>query len=165
VIEVIDQGAPLAFTFPDLLRYAGPGSPAGVAVSYQAMRLSFSQLNPDGPVERREMTIDTAFRGPGARDGFELVTRAVTEGRYHVTNSLERPGRGITLEQFVFRFVYRDRALTLLVRDGMISDQFIALARTEGRSAEDERRFTALKQAHAERLLATPPADIFDLER
>ena len=30
------------------------------------------------PPERRDITIETAFPGPGARDVFELVTRAVT---------------------------------------------------------------------------------------
>ena len=33
----------------------------------------------------------TAFGGPGARDAFALVTRAVTEGRYDVDASLARP--------------------------------------------------------------------------
>ena len=62
----------------------------------------------------------TAFAGPGARDGFELVTRAVTDGRYTVDPALARPERGTTLERFVFRLGYRDRAVTLAVREGFV---------------------------------------------
>lgn len=163
-LEVVDQATPLRFTFEDMLRYAGPGSPAGVAVAYQAMRLAFGLLDPGQPVQRREVMIETAFRGPGARDGFELVTRSLTEGRYVVTATLERPERGTTLEQFVFRFAYRGRSCTLLVGEGLVSDEFIALARKADRTPEDERHFTNLKQAHADALLAERPEDVFEVD-
>jgi len=163
VIEVDDASTRLQFSFEDMLRYSGPGSPAGVAVAYQAMRLAFPLLGPDGPLERRAIGIETAFRGPGARDAFELVTRGLTEGRYLVTATLERPERGTTLEQFVFRFRYRDDAVTLLVRPGMVSDEFIGLARTDDRTPEDERRFTELKAAHADAVLAAAPGEVFEL--
>ncbi len=163
-LQVVDQGALLDFSFEDLLRYGGPGSPAGIAVAYQAMRLAFPIVSPGQPLVRREVTIETAFRGPGARDGFELVTRAVTGGRYLVTAALEHPERGTTLEQFVFRFVYSGRVCTLLVREGMVTDEFIAMARKAVRTPEDERHFTALKQGHADLLLASGPEDVFDLD-
>jgi hypothetical protein len=108
--------------------------------------------------------IDTAFRGPGARDGFELVTRGLTDGRYVVDAGLERPERGTTLEQFVFHFGYRGAGCTLLVRKGQITDEFVALARTKDLSPEDERRFTAMKQDLADRLMAAPAIDVFDVE-
>jgi hypothetical protein len=162
-IEVTDQGTLLQFSFDDLLRYAGPGSPAGVAVAYQAMRLAFPLLAP-APLDRREVTIETAFRGPGARDGFELVTRGLTDGRYVVTATLEHSERGNTLAQFVFRFLYRGQACTLLVRPGMVTDEFIAMARKPDRSAEDERYFSALKQTHADLVLANQPEDVFEVE-
>lgn len=162
-IEVVDHGTRLQFSFDDMLRYAGPGSPAGVAVAYQAMRLAFSLLAPGQPPARREVTIETAFRGPGARDGFELVTRSLTEDRYIVTAALECPERGPTLEQFVFRLLYRDGACTLMVRQGLVTDEFVALARKEDRTPDDERYFTALKQTHADRLIANRPEDVFEV--
>jgi len=164
LIEMLDDGSRLRFSFDDMLRYAGPGSPAGVALAYQAMRLAFPRLDPDQPLQRREIAIDTAFRGPGARDGFELVTRGLTEGRYLVTPDLERPERGTTLEQFVWRFRYRDRADTMAIREGLVTDEFIALARTEGRTTAEEQHFTDLKRALAERLLAQRPEDVFDVD-
>lgn len=163
-IDVVDEGTNLAFTFEEMLRYSGPGSPAGVALAYQAMRCGFPMLDPDGPIERREMRIDTPFRGPGARDGFELVTRSVTEGRYLIDLSLERPERGETLEAFVFRMTYRDRKVTLLVQEGLVTDEFVSLARKDDRSGEDERHLCELKRELSELLLAAAPAEVFDTE-
>jgi hypothetical protein len=162
-LRVADQGTQLSFFFLDLLRYAGPGSPASLAMAYQAMRLSFPLLDGGKSLVRREIGIETAYRGPGARDGFELVTRAVTEGRYLVIPTLEHPERGVTLQKFVFRVAYHDQGCTLLVRPGMVDDEFMAMARTAERSEEDEQRFTEMKAAHMSRLLAAQPDEVFEV--
>ncbi len=73
-----------------------------LVAAFKAMQRAFPLLDPDGPVERREITVDTAFRGPGGRDAFEMVTRAVTEDRFVIDPTLERPHRGRTLERYVF---------------------------------------------------------------
>src|SRR3954447_26103816 len=77
-LVVVDDGRRLAFSFADLMRYHGPGSPGGVAHAFKVMERALPLLDPAGPVERREVLVETAFGGPGARDAFELVTRAVT---------------------------------------------------------------------------------------
>jgi hypothetical protein len=162
-IRVVDHGTQLRFSFPELLRYAGPGSPASLAMAYQAMRLSFPLLDGGKSLVRREIGIETAYRGPGARDGFELVTRAVTGGRYLVNPALEHPERGVTLHKFVFRVAYHDRGCTLLVRPGMVDDEFMALARTAERSAQDAQRFTEMKLAQMSRLLSAQPDEVFEV--
>ncbi len=163
-LQVLDGKLLIPFTFQEMLNYSGPGSPGGVAMAFKAMELAFSLLDPSGPLERREVVIHTAFRGPGARDGFELVTRGLTEGRYVVDAGLERPERGTTLEQFVFHFNYRGTGFTLLVKEGQVTDEFIALARSKDLTPADEQRFTALKQDLADRLMAGTAADVFDVE-
>jgi hypothetical protein len=163
-LEVVDEGTRLAFTFDEMLRYSGPGSPAGVAMAFKVMELAFPLLGPHGPLERRRIVVETAFRGPGARDGFELVTRGLTEGRYIVDEALERPERGVTLAQFVFRPRYGDTAITLLVREGQVTDEFVEMARKPDRTEADEAHFTALKQGMADRLMASAPEDIFEVE-
>jgi hypothetical protein len=163
-IEVLEGGVLLGFSFPEMLRYSGPGSPGGVAMAFKAMELAFPLLDPGGPVERRQVVITTAFRGPGARDAFELVTRGLTEGRYVVDAGLERPERGTNLEQFVFHLDYRGAGCTLLTAEGWISDEFIALARTPDPTPEEARRFVEVKQELADRLMASPAGDVFDVE-
>jgi hypothetical protein len=159
---VVDRGRRLAFTFADLMRYHGPGSPGGVAHAFKVIERALPLLDPSGPVERREVVVETAFGGPGARDAFELVTRAVTEDRYRVDLALARPERGPALERFVFRLTYRDRTGTLAVREGYVTDEFIALARHDGRSAVDEERLDVLKREMAERVMAASAADVYD---
>lgn len=162
-LELLDHGMPIAFSFEDLMRYHGPGSPGGVAHAFKVLERALPLLDPSGPVERRDLLVDTAFRGPGARDAIELVTRAVTGGRYVVDPALARPERGRTLERFVFRLSYRGRAVTLLLREGFVTDEFIDLARTDPRTNEQERKLDVLKREMAERVMAAPAAGVYDV--
>jgi len=162
-IDVLDRGRLLAFSFEDLLKYHGPGSPGGVAQAFKILERGLPLLDPDGPPERREIHVRTAFGGPGARDAFELVTRAVTGERYVVDAALARPERGRAMERFVFELTYRDRTTTLIVREGIVPDEFIALARTDPRTDEQEERFAQLKLDMVERLLPMPADEVYDV--
>jgi hypothetical protein len=163
-LEVVDRGTPLAFTIEDLMRYHGPTSPGGVAHGFKVLERALPLLAPAGRCERREVAIATAFGGPGARDAFELVLRAVTGDRYHLDPGLARPDRGRALERFVFRLAHRGRIATLAVRDGYVGDEFIDLARTEGRTAAQERRLGVLKREMADRVLAAPADAVYDAD-
>jgi hypothetical protein len=162
-IELVDRGRSLRFSFHDLLKYHGPGSPGGVAHGFKVLERALPLLDPDAPCERRAIAIDTAFGGPGARDAFELVTRAATEGRYRVDPALARPERGRALEQFVFRLSYGERLVTLELRPGLVSDEFIDLVRTDERSEDQERRLHLLKLEMADRLTALPATEVYDV--
>ena len=163
-IEVQEQGTAVAFSFEEMLRYSGPGSPGGVALGLKMMERAFPLVEPDGLVERREVVVQTAFRGPGARDACELVTRGLTEGRYVVDPELERPERGHTLRTFAFRVSYRDSTVSLLLREGLVTDEFVGLAQTPELTAEEQQHFATMKQALADQLMATRAADVFDVE-
>ena len=162
VLEVVDGGRALAFGFEDLMRYHGPGSPGGVAHAFKVLERALPLLDPAAPPERREIVVATAFGGPGARDAFELVTRAVTEGRYTVDPALARPERGRTLERFVFRLAYRGRVVTLAVREGFVPDELIELARRSARTPTEEARLDAAKREVAERTMAAAAAEVYD---
>jgi hypothetical protein len=161
-IVVLDSGWPVRFTFEDMMRYHGPGSPGGVAHAFKVLELALPLLAPGGPPERRELTVATAFGGPGARDAFELVARAVTEGRYVVDGALERPERGRTLERFVFRLGYRERAVTLQVREGYVPDELIDLARNPQRTESENARFDAVKREMADTVMAAPAGAVYE---
>ncbi len=161
-IAVIDRGTQLSFTLEDLMRYHGPGSPGGVAHAFKVMERAWPLLDPEGAPERREISIVTSFGGPGARDAFELVTRAVTEQRYVLDAGLERPELGLTRERFVFRLGYRGRTATLVLRDGYVTEEFIELARRQGRSAAEEARLDTLKLEMADRVMGAAAEDVYD---
>lgn len=163
-IEVRDEGQAIVFSFDEMLRYSGPGSPGGVALGFKLMERAFPLLDPDGPVERREVVVAAAFRGPGARDACELVTRGLTDGRYIVDPAVERPERGHTLETYAFRVGYRQRSLSLLLREGVVTDEFVALVQKQDRTPDEEDHLTVLKQQLADRLMSRPAIEVFDVE-
>ena len=157
----MDQGRPVAFSFEDMLRYHGPGSPGGVAHAFKVLERALPLLAERGRAERREITVRTAFGGPGARDAFELATRAVTEDRYVVDRALARPERGPALERFVFRLGHRDRTVTLILRAGYVTEEFITLTRRDDRAPEDERRLARWKLEMAERVMAAAADEVY----
>ena len=163
-IEVTDQGATLCYTFEDLMHYHGPGSPGGVAHAFKVMQRALPLLAPNELAERREIEVVTAFAGPGARDAFEMASRAVSEGRYIVDDAWARPELGQTRERFVFRLGYRGSSVTVVLREGYVGEEFITLARLEQRTEPQENRLTVLKREMAELLLATPAAEVYDID-
>ena len=162
-ILVEELGQLLEFSYTDMLCYAGPCSPAGVATAFKVMQRAFAALSPNQPPQRRSIMIRTAFGGPGARDGFEAVTRAFTDGRYTVDPALERPDRGRLLQSFVFQVTLAGRAATLLLRKGFVTVEFIDLAGKPDRDQADEAHLDQLKSQLAQRLLATPAEDVYEL--
>lgn len=158
---VLERGSAIAFSFDDMLRYHGGGSPGGVAHAFKVLELALPLLEPLGTPERCEIAIETAFAGPGARDAFELVTRAVTDERYVIDPSLAQPQLGRAAERFVFRLAYRNRTVTLMVRDGFVTEEFIDLAREESRTADEEGHLTELKQQMAELVMSSAAGDVY----
>jgi hypothetical protein len=164
-LTVLDDGRPITFTYDAMLDYSGPGSPGGVAHAFKVLERALPLLEPSGPSERRELEIATAFGGPGARDGFELVTRAVTADRYVVDPSLARPERGPALERFVFRLRYRQNEVTVYAREGYVPEELIELTRKPERTGAEESRLGQLKLEMAALVIGAPAADVYAVDR
>jgi hypothetical protein len=163
-ITVSEGGKRLEYGFDDLLRYHGPGSPGGVAHAFKVLERAIAALELDEPPQRREIAVRTAFGGPGARDGIEMVTRAVTQDRFAVDPSLARSELGRERERFVFEVGYRGRTVTLVLRDGFVSPEFIDLARARERSAEQDARLDVLKAEMAERVMGSAAEDVCEVD-
>lgn len=163
LLQVSDGGRTVTFSFEEMLKYHGPDYPGGVAHSFKVLQRALPELEAAGHPERRGINVRTAFSGPGGRDGFELVTRAVSDGRFAVDPALERPERGRTLERYVFEIAYANRTLTLTIREGFVVDEFIKLARQQERTEAEQVRLTVLKQQMTDRLLARPADEVYDI--
>lgn len=161
-LVVIDHGQAIAFSLADVLKYHGPRSPGGVAHAFKALQRALPLLDADDAPERREIAVDTAFAGPGARDAFECVLRAVTEERYVIDASLRRSDLGQTRAGFVFRLAYRNRVVTLALRDGFVTEEFLELAGRDGRTPEQEARLARLKREMADRVMSAPADHVYD---
>jgi hypothetical protein len=162
-IEVQERGQTLAYSFEDMLKYHGPGSPGGVATAFKVLQRAFAELSPDAPPQRRSIAVRTAFGGPGARDGFEAVTRAVTGDRFTLDPALARPERGRVLERFVFEVSDGERSVTLLLREGFVTEEFIDLARKDGRTDDEDARLETLKAELAARVMGADASRVYDL--
>jgi hypothetical protein len=161
-LTVEERDRTITFTFDDMMRYHGVHSPAGVAVAFKVMQRAFAVLSPGASPDRRSIKVHTAFRGPGARDGFEVVTRAVSDDRYVVDRTLMRADRGRLVEDFIFVVEIAGRSVTLMLRDGFVTEEFIDLARTENRTDTQEQRLDELKAQLAQRVMSTASEDLFD---
>ena len=162
-ILVQELGQHLEFSYTDMLCYAGPYSPAGVAIALKVMQRAFAALSPNHPPQRRSVTVRTPLVESGVRDGFESVTRAVTDGRYSVDPALVRPDRGRLLQTFVFQFSLSGRAATLLLRPGFITAEYVELGSKDERTQAEEAHFDQIKALVAQRALATPAEDVCEL--
>ncbi|MCW5721440.1 MAG: hypothetical protein KIS86_09885 [Devosia sp.] len=160
---VRENGKELSYSFADLMRYHGFGFPGGVAHGFKVLERALPLLAGGAPPERRQIAIRTPFKGPGARDAFEMVTRSLTEGRYHVDPELAQPERGETLKGYVFILRYGDTEVRLRIREGLVRAEIKALGRQAERTAAEEARLEWLKKDMTERLLALPADAVYDL--
>ena len=162
-LVVRDQGESISIAFDDLLKYHGRSSIAGVAHAYKAMQRAFPLLSPDEPPEREDITVESGFSGGGARDAFEMVTRAVTGDRYEVVSkpagveAPEAPGG-----HFFFRLGYRGEVVELAARPQLVPEEFVEVACREAPTPAEAARAQDLKEEMAKRLLRLPADEVYD---
>lgn len=162
-ISVTEGGQILIFDFATILAYHGGGFPGGVVHGLKAMQAGFAALA-DGPLPRREIHVLTAFTGPGGRDAVECVTRALTDGRYHVERALG--GKDIISDPpgpYLWRFTLAERSVEVTIRPGHVLPDFVTLGAMQMRSAEQEARLEFLKREMADRLLPLAATEIYQV--
>lgn len=161
-IEVLDGTTPITLSFDDLVKYHGRNSIAGLAIGFKALECGMPLLSPGEPPNRREVEVAVAFNGDGARDAFEMVTRAVTEDRYSVVPELAGPGAPeAPTGHFVFRLSYRNRVVDLTLRPGLVGEDFNACIRAGPQTPEEEGAIARMKEDVAEALLALPADEVY----
>lgn len=166
MITVLDTGMSCTFTFETMMAYHGPAAPGGVAHAIKLMQQGFALLSPTAPIDRHSIEITTSFKGTGVRDSFELVTRAITSGRFHVTDDARAGFEHLGYRAgFVYHFDYHGKRVTQVIREGIVRDEFLALAGKgiNGRSKDEEMHFAWLKEEMADRVMRLHPSAVFDI--
>lgn len=162
-LEVHDQGDLIAFSFEDLLKYHGRGAIGGVAHGFKVMERALPLLAGGEAPERTDISIESAFGGAGARDAFEMVTRAVTGGRYRFDPDLAPDAPPSPIGRYFFRFRHQaGTTVDLVLCPGLITDEFLDLATRGAETPAEEERLTWLKQDMADRLMSLPAAEVYD---
>ena len=164
-LTIRDQGEAIGISFDDIVKYHGRSSIAGAAHAFKAMERAFPLLSPDEPPDRYGIVVESGFPGGGARDAFEMVTRAASGDRYRVAPELagagvpEAPGG-----HFFFRLRYGSTVVDLALRDGLVPEEFLAVACREAPSPAEAEHAQRLKEEMAARLLSLPPEAVYDAE-
>ncbi|HET7490047.1 MAG TPA: hypothetical protein VFJ85_19140 [Acidimicrobiales bacterium] len=162
-LTIRDQDEAISIAFDDILKYHGRSSIAGAAHAFKAMERAFPLLSPDQPPDRYGIAVESGFPGGGARDAFEMVTRAVSGDRFRVAPELapagvpDAPGGS-----FFFRLRYGPTVVDLALRDGLVPEEFVEVACKEAPSAAEAERARRLKEEMAARLLGLPAEAVYD---
>lgn len=163
-LTVADSGQPIAFTLQDAFNYHGYDAVGGVVLGFRLLQRAIALLTEDGELlERRELSLFTAFPGLGARDGFELVSRMVSEGRFTLDVDYVHPAaqKGIA-GSFYFKFGYRGKSVELAPAVGQPPESFLAMGRASKRAdatEEVQRGWTDAKYQLANVLLTVSAQD------
>ncbi|MBK5959455.1 hypothetical protein CCR97_14740 [Rhodoplanes elegans] len=154
----------VAISFDAVAAYHGQAALAMLAVTFQALRVMLPALSPQRPPRRADLTVVSGHPGPGVRDAFEFVTRAVTRGVYTVDRSLPEarlcPGLDAS---YSWRVSMDGRTVGTALRPGVLPDRFFALvAGGAGKSEAERAEFSALRRRIAAEVLTVAPEKLFD---
>jgi hypothetical protein len=83
-ICIRDRKEVLELSIEDVKKYHGSLALMAIGVGFRVMQAAFKELFGDEIPERKEISILSGHAGPGFRDVFEFVTRAVTREAYRV---------------------------------------------------------------------------------
>ena len=144
-LVVLDCGRAVHFHIGDILKYHGLDSVGGAILGFRLLQRAFAELSPEGPAERRELSLFTSFPGFGARDAFELVARMITDGRYKADPGFidERAPEGVTGRCY-FRFFLRGRSLELAPPPGVPNADFLRWGRASKQIGPDSEEYDAI---------------------
>lgn len=161
-LEILDRGHLIVFSFEDLLKYHGRGAVGGVAHGFKMLERGLPLLADGKPPERGDVSVETAFGGAGARDAIEMVTRAVTGGRFSYEPDLAPQAPVAPIGRYFFRLIHTNgTAVDLTLRPGLVLDEFTELATRGPATPEEEQRLEQMKQEMAARLMALPAAEVY----
>ena len=166
VISIMGEEEIIEIPFSAVAAFHGQAALAMLAVTFQALRLALGRLSPDRAPLRAEISVVSGHPGPGVRDAFEFVTRALTRGVYRVDRSRPqaRLAPGGADMSYSFRVTVGGASAELALRPDVLPERFFALNFTRSRTAEDEIELSRLKRSVAARVLATPPEQLFDMQ-
>lgn len=163
-LSVADNDQLLSFSVQNAFNYHGYDAVGGVVLGFRLLQRAISLLVAEGePLQRRELTLFTAFPGLGARDCFELVSRMVSENRFTLDIDFDRTEAQQGLAgRFYFEFGYRGNKVALAPIVGQPSVEFLKIGHASKQpdaTIEIQQRWIAAKYQLANTLLSVSPQD------
>ncbi len=168
VIKIFNKPTDLIFGFDDLVKFHGTNSICGLTVSFKVMEAAWKEIWSVSPPRREDLSVVSGFPGPGTRDGFEMVTRAVSRDTYRVIPDA-KPGPLVSEAAkgaYFFQLCDDKQIIELGLKPGMLPEDFIprrrAMARGEA-SSSDVKEFRKIQFSFSEKLLSLTPEDAINV--
>lgn len=167
-LTIQDIDGPIEITFSDLKKYHGTRSLCGLTVGFTVLRAAWASLSDGEPLDRNDITVATAFPGPGARDAVEMVTRAISREAFEIVpgklpdHQIAEAAKGA----YWYRITAHGKAVELGLKQDVLPDDFIRLRRkllAGNASAKETEAFRNLQFELSNRLLAMDPLDAFNV--
>jgi hypothetical protein len=163
-ISVMGEEEPIEIGFDALAAYHGQSALAMLAITFQCLRATTAILSPQSPAPRSAFFIVSGHPGPGVRDAFEFVTRAVTRGAYVIDLTLPDARHNPFAEiSYSFTISLGKRTAHAALKKNVLPDRFFELIALKSKSDVIQSEFSALKRAIAADVLAVAPATLFDI--
>jgi hypothetical protein len=164
-ITVMGEEDPIEISFAAVAAYHGQGALAMLAITFRAIGLALETLSPGRPVKRSDIIIVSGHPGPGVRDSFEFVTRAVTRGCYTVDRSLPdaRLAPPPAALSYSFRVTIGGRTAEIAVLPEALPPRFFGLTFNPSRTPEEDAEARRLRKAIAVDVLAASAEKLFEL--
>ncbi len=164
IVSVMGEEEPIAIGFDALAAYHGQAALAMLAVTFQGLRATLPILSPNTPAQRAAISVVSGHPGPGVRDAFEFVTRAVTRNAYTIDRTLPEARLNPAADlSYSFVLSLDGRSARAALKEGILPQRFFELVAIKDKTDADRAEFSELKRAIAARVLAEDAATLFTL--
>ncbi len=164
-LTVAEAEKPIVFNIQEAFNFHGYDAVGGVVLAFRLLQRAIALLSCENElIERRMLTLFTAFPGSGAKDCFELVTRMVSDHRFMLDIDYEHEDvqHGI-VGSFYFRFSYQGKTVALAPVEGQPSERFLTIGKASKQpdaSPEIKRTWRTEKYQLANALLISSPKEV-----
>lgn len=170
VIYIRDRKEVLELRYEDVKKYHGGLALMAVAVGFRSLQAAFSELFGDEAPNRKDISILSGHAGPGFRDVFEYVTRAVTRGAYTVdVNYPVSQFDPYRPQSYAFVISTADgQSVEVALREGFLPAAFydyLKKGRENAMTEQDEEALDQLKLELSERAIALPQDELLVVKR
>jgi hypothetical protein len=165
-IHVLAEEEPIAIGFDAVAAYHGQAALAMLAITFQGLRASLAALSPDIPPRRNDLIVVSGHPGPGVRDAFEFVTRAVTRNAYTIDRSLPEARLNPRADiSYSFRISLGGETVQAALRHNILPQRFFDLVSKNEKTEVDLAEFSALKRQIAATVLVSAPESLFTIKK
>ena len=127
-IHVMGEEEPIEIGFASVMAYHGQAALAMLAITFQGLRATLPRLSPVSVPQRSDITVVSGHPGPGVKDAFEFVTRAVTRNAYTVDRSLPEARLNPKADiSYSFRVTLDHRTLSAALRPNVLPARFFRI--------------------------------------